>query len=120
MNTEIKKYKFIKTLGKGSSSSVDLAKNENGDNVVIRHCNKENKDTWIQECLKEISVTSSLSKTNTNCNFPTSQMENIDSEDIMVSTFIQGRELSKDVLEKLPRSQQKQIAKDLCGRCRRR
>ena len=113
MNTEIKKYKFIKTLGKGNSSSVDLAKNENGDNVVIRHCNKENKDAWIQECLKEISVTSSLSKTNTNCNFPTSQMENIDSEDIMVSTFIQGRELSKDVLEELPESQQKQIAKDL-------
>lgn len=112
MNTPIK-YKFIKTLGKGASSSVDLAKDENGNNVVIKHCNKENKHTWKQECLKEISITSSLAKTNPSCNFPTSRIENIDGEDIMVSTFIQGRELSKDVLEELPESQQKQIAKDL-------
>lgn len=112
MNTPIK-YKFIKTLGKGASSSVDLAKDENGNNVVIKHCNKENKHTWKQECLKEISITSSLAKTNPSCNFPTSRIENIDGEDIMVSTFIQGKELSKDVLEELPEAQQKQIAKDL-------
>lgn len=107
------KYKFIKTLGKGASSSVDLAKDKNGNNVVIKHCDTENKDTWKQECLKEISITSSLAKTNSNCNFPISRIENIDGEDIMVSTFIQGKELSKDVLEELPEAQQKQIAKDL-------
>lgn len=107
------KYKFIKHLGKGTSSSVDLVEDENGHALVIKHCNMENKNAWKEECLKEISITSSLAQTNITCNFPISQMKNIADEDIMISTFIQGKELSKDVLDKLSKHQQTNIAENL-------
>lgn len=107
------KYKFIKYLGKGTSSSVDLVEDENGHALVIKHCNMENKNAWKEECLKEISITSSLAQTNITCNFPISQMKNIADEDIMISTFIQGKELSKDVLDKLSKHQQTNIAENL-------
>lgn len=107
------KYKFIKHLGKGTSSSVDLVEDENGHALVIKHCNMENKNAWKEECLKEIAITSSLAQTNINCNFPISQMKNIADEDIMISTFIQGKEVSKDILDKLPKHQQTKIAENL-------
>ena len=107
------KYKFIKHLGKGTSSSVDLVEDENGHTLVIKHCNMENKNAWKEECLKEIAITSSLAQTNITCNFPILQMKNIADEDIMISTFIQGKELSKDVLDKLSKHQQTNIAENL-------
>ena len=70
INTMTNKYKFIKYLGKGTSSSIDLVEDENGHTLVIKHCNMENKNAWKEECLKEIAITSSLAQTNINCSFP--------------------------------------------------
>lgn len=113
MNDANNEYKFIRRLGEGTSSSVDLVEDEKGNSFVMKHCKMDNKDAWKEECLKEIAITSLLVGANTNCNFPISQMKNIAGEDVMISTLIQGKELSKDVLEKLPEQQQKEIAESL-------
>ena len=113
MNDADNEYKFIRCLGEGTSSSVDLVEDANGNNFAIKHCRTDDKDAWKSECLKEIAITSLLAEETTNCNFPISQMKNIAGEDVMISTFIQGKELSKDVLEKLPEQKQKEIAENL-------
>ena len=90
-----KEYKFIRHLGEGTSSSVDLVEDEKGNSLVIKHCKTDDKDAWKEECLKEIAITSLLVEANTNCNFPISQMNNIAGEDVMISTLIQGRTIKR-------------------------
>ena len=107
------KYKILQTLGQGSSSEVYLAEDKEHNIFVLKYCNMQDQNKWLQECQKEITITSALSKHPQNYDFPISHMENINGENVMISTFIQGRELSKEILDNLPDKQQKQIAEDM-------
>ena len=114
MDTWENKYKKIKELGSGTSSTGFLVQDLSGNDFVIKTCAMSDYSKWEQECKREIEITSKLSdKMDRTYDIPLSELQGEVGSKYMLSSLIKGKELSRTKLNQLSEEEQTSIAKSL-------